>query len=57
MNHSTNAGAVFEKVDDDLNVVALRDIYVGEEILVNYRTSIRVNFGITIEGEMPCHLP
>ena len=56
MNHSTNANAVFDKVNDDLNVVALRDIYVGEEILVNYRTSIRVNFGITIEGEMPCHL-
>jgi hypothetical protein len=55
MNHSTNANAVFDKVNADLNVVALRDIYVGEELLVDYRTSMRVNFGITIEGEMPCH--
>jgi SET domain-containing protein len=55
MNHSTNANVAPEKVGDDINAVALRDIYVGEELLVDYRTSMRVNFGITIEGEMPCH--
>jgi hypothetical protein len=54
-NHSTNANVVPEKVGDDINAVALRDIYKGEELLVDYRASIRVNFGITVEGEMPCH--
>jgi hypothetical protein len=39
-----------------LNVVAVRDVYQGEELLVNYRTSDKVNFGITIEGEMPCRI-
>jgi hypothetical protein len=55
MNHSTNANVAPEKVGDDLNAVATRDIYQGEELLVNYRESMRVNFGIIIEGEMPCH--
>jgi hypothetical protein len=55
MNHSTNANVAPEKVGEDINAVALRDIYQGEELLVDYRTSMRVNFGITIEGEMPCH--
>lgn len=55
MNHSTNANVAPEKVGDNLNAVATRDIYQGEELLVNYRESMRVNFGITIEGEMSCH--
>ena len=54
MNHSTNANVAPEKVGEDMNVIALRDIYQGEELLVNYRTRCRVNLGITIEGEMPC---
>jgi hypothetical protein len=55
MNHSTNANVAPEKVGDDLNAIATRNIYRGEELLVNYRESMRVNFGIIIEGEMPCH--
>ena len=54
MNHSTNANVAPEKVGDDLNAIATRNIYRGEELLVNYRESMRVNFGIIIEGEMPC---
>ncbi len=42
MNHSTNANVAPEKVGEDMNVIALRDIYQGEELLVNYRhASIR----------------
>jgi hypothetical protein len=54
MNHSTNANVAPEKVGDDINAVALRKIYEGEELIVDYRASMQVNFGITIEGEMPC---
>ena len=54
MNHSTNANVAPEKVGEDMNVIALRDIYQGEELLVNYRHALQVNLGITIEGEMPC---
>jgi hypothetical protein len=54
MNHSTNANVMPEKVGDDINAIALRDIYQGEELLVDYRTSMRVNFGIAVEGETPC---
>jgi hypothetical protein len=54
MNHSTNANVAPEKVGDDMTVVALRDIYQDEELLVNYRHALQVNLGITFEGEMPC---
>jgi hypothetical protein len=46
INHSPNCNAVPVKVDDDIYVVAVTDIRSGEELLVDYRTSMKVNFGL-----------
>jgi len=32
----------------------LRTIPVGAELLVDYRASMRVNFGLALQGELPC---
>lgn len=54
INHSKQPNAVPVKDGDDIHAVALRRIHAGEEILVNYRDSMRVNIGLEIPGEMPC---
>lgn len=38
----------------DIWAVSLRPILANEEITIDYRTSMRVNFGIELQGEMPC---
>jgi hypothetical protein len=48
-NHSVNPNATSVKVFDDIYAVALKTIQAGEEILISYRTSVKVNFGITLE--------
>jgi len=40
-----------ELVGDDILAVAARKIRSGDELLVDYRASMRVNFGITMQGE------
>ena len=52
-NHSANPNATSVMVGDDINAVALRTIHAGEEILISYRTAVKVNFGMNLE-EMPC---
>lgn len=51
INHSTKPNAEPVKDGDDIHAVAIRDLFAGEEILINYRDSMRVNFGIDIQGE------
>jgi len=53
INHSTKPNAKPVKDGDDINAVALRKLSAGEEILIDYRESMRVNFGIEL-GETPC---
>jgi hypothetical protein len=38
-------------VQDDIFAVAARKINAGDELLVDYRASMRVNFGLTMQGE------
>jgi hypothetical protein len=39
-----------------LGAVALRLIQENEEITLDYRTSMRVNFGLVLQGEKPCQV-
>lgn len=54
VNHSIYANVEPVKAGDDINFIALRNITAGEEILVDYRASMRVNFGAALQGEMSC---
>lgn len=54
INHSPNPNIIPEKVGDDIYAVAVRKIQAGDELLVDYRASMRVNFGLALEGELSC---
>lgn len=54
INHSFDSNVIPTLVGDDINAVAKRIIHIGEELLVDYRSSMRVNFGIALQGELPC---
>jgi hypothetical protein len=56
INHSYDSNILPIKVGDDIYATAIRDIYENEELLVDYRSSMRVNFGITLQGELPCQV-
>ena len=52
INHSFNCNIKPEKERDDIYAVAVRKINAGDELLVDYRASMRVNFGLALQGEM-----
>jgi len=52
INHSCNCNVKPKKVGDDIYAVAARKISTGDELLVDYRSSMRVNFGLTLQGEL-----
>jgi hypothetical protein len=54
INHSLHCNVKPEKVGDDIYAVAVRKISADEELLVDYRASMRVNFGLVLQGELPC---
>jgi hypothetical protein len=54
INHSVCCNVQPEKVGDDIYAVAMRKIYANDELLVDYRASMRVNFGLVLQGELPC---
>ncbi len=54
INHSYDANVLPYKVNDDIYVIALKDVPAGGELLVDYRASMRVNFGLYLEGETLC---
>jgi hypothetical protein len=54
INHSLNPNIIPKKVGDDIYAVAMRKIQAGDELLVDYRASMRVNFGLALEGELSC---
>jgi hypothetical protein len=53
INHSSNCNVKPEKEGDDIYAVAARKISAGDELLVDYRASMRVNFGLALQGELP----
>lgn len=54
INHSQEPNAEPVKDGDDIHAVTLRALAAGEEIFINYRDSMRVNFGIEIPKEVIC---
>ena len=52
INHSQNSNIQPELVGDNIFAVASRKINAGDELLVDYRASMRVNFGFTMQGEL-----
>ena len=52
INHSSNSNIRPELVGDNIFAVASRKISAGDELLVDYRASMRVNFGFTMQGEL-----
>ena len=52
INHSANSNIQPEMVGDDIFALASRKINAGDELLVDYRASMRVNFGFTMQGEL-----
>jgi hypothetical protein len=52
INHSPKSNVMPVLIGDDIYAVATRDIAEGEELLVDYRDSHRVNFGLTTQGEL-----
>jgi hypothetical protein len=52
INHACEANIKPVKVDDDIYAIALHEIQSGEELLVDYRASMRVNFGSVLPGEL-----
>ena len=52
INHSVSPNVLPYKVGDDIYAKAIQPIEIGDELLVNYRDSVRVNFGITLQGEL-----
>lgn len=54
INHSVDCNITPIKIDDDIYALAARKISAGDELLVDYRASMRVNFGFVLQGELPC---
>lgn len=54
LNHSCNANVMPVSIDDDIYAIALKNICANDELLVDYRASMRVNFGIQLSGEILC---
>jgi hypothetical protein len=54
INHSVECNITPTKVGDDIYATAARKIHAGDELLVDYRASMRVNFDLVLQGELPC---
>ena len=52
LNHSTNANVMTDKTSDDLGIIAVRDVYQNEELLVNYRTFALLQPSDTLKSEV-----
>jgi hypothetical protein len=54
INHSQKNNLMPIKIGDDIYAIASQDIYQNEELLLDYRSMVRVNFGINLQGELIC---
>jgi hypothetical protein len=52
INHAQNSNIQPKLVGDNIFAIASRKINAGDELLVDYRASMRVNFGFTMQGEL-----
>jgi hypothetical protein len=52
INHSSNGNIRPELIENNIFAIASRKINAGDELLVDYRASMRVNFGFTMQGEL-----
>ena len=48
VNHSHKSNLMPIKIGDDIYAIASQDIYENEELLLNYRDMMSVNFGIKL---------
>ena len=53
INHSPFSNIEPVDIDGDIYAVATREIPAGAELLVDYRASMRVNFGLGLQGKSP----
>ena len=51
INHAQNNNVQPKLVGDNIFAIASRKINAGDELLVDYRASMRVNFGFEMQGE------
>ena len=54
INHSCDPNVIPYKFDDDLYVIAIKDVGVGNELLIDYRDAVGTNFGFHLLGSTPC---
>jgi SET domain-containing protein len=54
INHSIDPNTTSRKFGEDIAAVALRVIQKNEEILISYRTSMQVNIGMDMPGDLLC---
>jgi hypothetical protein len=54
INHSVDFNVTPIMIGDDIYALAARKIRADDELLVDYRASMRVNFGLVLQGELPC---
>jgi hypothetical protein len=54
INHSANYNIIPKKIEDDIYAVAARKIHANDELLVDYRMSMRVNFGLVLQRGTIC---
>jgi hypothetical protein len=54
INHSLTPNVIPVKIGEDIYAVAIQNIQAHEELLVDYRDSMRVNFGIAFQGDLIC---
>jgi hypothetical protein len=54
INHSPNANVMPYKFGDDLYVLALKDVGVGNELFIDYRDVMHANFGFYLPKETIC---
>ena len=54
INHSVDCNVTPIMIGDDIYALATRKIRADDELLVDYRASMRVNFGLVLQGELPC---
>ena len=54
INHSQDANVMPYKFGDDLYVIALKDVGVGNELFIDYRDAVGTNFGFYLPKETTC---
>jgi hypothetical protein len=54
INHSQDANVMPYKFGDDLYVIALKDVGIGSELLLDYRDAVGTNFGFYLPKETTC---